>query len=187
MHNSDQSKNFLNTALESCLDGVLVLDDRYEIVYANATAHSIYTQLAQDEANRLPIEIQCVCDALVETRDLYKGRPITIVAEQVTAETTFRIRAEWLKLEVSNCPYILLRLQDQNWCVKELANLEARQWSLTQRETEVWLLHRDGFTRKAIASKLFIARDTVKKHLQNIQSKRQAALDAQEWQTKQAS
>jgi DNA-binding CsgD family transcriptional regulator len=86
-----------------------------------------------------------------------------------------------LKLEVSQRPCLLLQLQDQNQPIQGLAIAEAQCWGLTPRETEVWLLRRAGHLRKDIAANLFITIETVKKHLKNIQAKRQAVVEEQDW------
>ena len=54
---------------------------------------------------------------------------------------------------------------------------EAQKYNLTERETQVWVLKRAGYTYKVIAAKLHIAEDTVKKHIKSIHAKR----DGAEW------
>ncbi len=183
----ETSDNLLQAVLESFADGVLVLTDRQDIVYANATAQTICSQLWHDEPEALPREIQRVCQALAGSHELFPSQPVMLESEVVAHNTTFRIRAQWLKLEVSPRPCVLLRLQDQNQSTQGLATAEAQKWGLTPRETEVWLLRRSGYSRKAIADSLYIALDTVKKHLKNVHLKRQAALDEADWQSNQAS
>jgi DNA-binding CsgD family transcriptional regulator len=55
--------------------------------------------------------------------------------------------------------------------------LEAQYFGLTPRESEVWDLRNQGRSRREIADHLYISIDTVKKHLANIQIKRQTYLD----------
>jgi DNA-binding CsgD family transcriptional regulator len=155
-------------------------------MYANEIANSICSQLVR-ETEPLPKELQQVCEALVESKEMHGNQPVTIESNIGTEETTFRVRAQWLKVEASQHPCILLRLQNQDQAVHGLAIAEAQKWNLTPRETEVWSLRRAGFKRKEIAAELYIAEDTVKKHLKNIQFKRQAALDEEEWRSNQAS
>lgn len=182
MNYSENPENFLQAVLEGFVDGVLVLTEQQEIIYANATAHTICSQLPHQKSHALPEEVKQICQTLVESRELYPGHPVSIEGEVSTSTATFRIRAQWLRLEVSEQPCILLRLQNQNQAVQGLAIAEAQRWGLTPRETEVWLLRRAGCMRKEIAAHLYIALDTVKKHLKNIQTKRQAVLDEEEWQ-----
>jgi DNA-binding CsgD family transcriptional regulator len=181
-YHPEQSESFLHAILEGFVDGVLVLTDEKQIVYANSTASAICNQLLQSETAELPHELQRVCAALIDSREFYPNYPISIESELITAQTTYRVRAQWLNLEVGQRPCLLLRLQDQNQSVQGLAIAEAQRWGLTPRETEVWMLRRAGCLRKDIAANLFIAVDTVKKHLKNIQAKRQAVVDEQGWQ-----
>lgn len=55
--------------------------------------------------------------------------------------------------------------------LEALINGLAKSTVLTQREKEVLLLLNQGLSTKAIANKLFISYETVKKHLKNIYSK----------------
>lgn len=178
------SGHLLQAVLEGFVDGILVLTDRYDVIYANAMAESICAEL-RDSSETLPPDLQRVCDALIDSRDLY-SQPITIESEVTTQRTTLTIRAQWLQLDLAARPCLLLRLQDEQRVLHGLAIAEAQQWHLTARESEVWLLRRSGYSRKQIATDLYIALDTVKKHLKNIQSKRQAALDDADWQSNQA-
>jgi DNA-binding CsgD family transcriptional regulator len=179
--------NLLQSVLESLIDGVLVITDQHDLVYANTMARTIYSQLWRDDVDPLPREIQRICQALLDSKNLYPTQPVVLESEVVTPKTTFRIRAQWLALEFASRPCLLLRLQDHNQSVQSLALAEAQKWGLTPRETEVWLQRRSGCSRKAIAANLYIALDTVKKHLKNVHLKQQAAIDGEEWQAKQAS
>lgn len=179
--------NLLQSVLESLIDGVLVITDQHDLVYANTMARAIYSQLWHDATDPLPREIQRVCQALLDSKNRYPSRSVVLESEVVTPKTTFRIRAQWLALEVASRPCLLLRLQDQTQSLQGLAIAEAQKWGLTPRETEVWLQRRSGYSRKAIAANLHIALDTVKKHLKNVHLKQQTASDGEEWQASQAS
>jgi DNA-binding CsgD family transcriptional regulator len=61
--------------------------------------------------------------------------------------------------------------------IKTIAQEEARKYNLTDRETEIWILQRANYTYKQIASELFIAPNTVKKHMQNIHLKQKGLSD----------
>lgn len=187
MNYSINFDNLLQSILDSLIDGVLVMTDQHDLVYANGMARAIYAQLWRDTSDPLPREIQRVYQSLIESKALCPKQPIVLESEVVTSKTTFRIRAQWLALEIASRPCLLLRLQDQNQSVQSLALAEAQKWGLTPRETEVWLQRRSGCSRKAIATNLYIALDTVKKHLKNIHLKQQAAADEAEWQSSQAS
>ncbi|MGA7934520.1 MAG: LuxR C-terminal-related transcriptional regulator [Kovacikia sp.] len=188
MNYSESPDAFLQAVLEGFVDGIIVLTDRQEVLYTNATAQAICAQLLKGARKvSLPIEIQRACEALVESRELYGDRPVTIESEMSTPATQFRVRAQWLPFELVKRPCVLLRLQDQNQTTQGLASTEAQRWNLTPRETEVWLLRRAAYTYKEIAAELYIAPDTVKKHLRNIHLKRQMVEDKVEWQRNQAS
>ncbi len=187
MNYSINFDNLLQSILESLIDGVLVMTDQHDLVYANGMARTIYAQLWRDTADPLPREIQRIYQSLIESKALCPTQSIVLESEVVTPKTTFRIRAQWLALEIASRPCLLLRLQDQNQSVQSLALAEAQKWGLTPRETEVWLHRRSGCSRKAIAANLYIALDTVKKHLKNIHLKQQAAEDEAEWRSSQAS
>lgn len=188
MKYSTSFNNLLQSILESLIDGVLVLTDQHDLVYANTTARAIYAQLWHNASDPLPREIQRVYQSLIERKAQCPGdESIVLESEVVTPKTTFRIRAQWLALEIASRPCLLLRLQDQNQSVQSLALAEAQKWGLTPRETEVWLQRRSGCSRKAIAANLYIALDTVKKHLKNIHLKQQTMQDEEEWRSSQAS
>lgn len=184
--NYSENLNFLQAILEGFVDGILVLTEQQDVIYANRIAQSVCDELTTQSHNTLPQEIIRVCEALQDSRSLYPAQPITIESEITTQATTFRLRAQWLQLATEPHPCFLIRLQDQKRSLQGLAIAEAQKWGLTLRETEVWQLRRSGYTRKDIAAKLFIALDTVKKHLKNIQAKRQALLDEEEWQLSHA-
>lgn len=186
MKYSESLDNLLQSILESLIDGVLVITDQHDLVYANKMARSIYAQLWHGGSDPLPRGIQRVYQSLIDSRERYPTQPVVLESEVVTPKTTFRIRAQWLALKIASRPCLLLRLQDQNQSVQSLAIAEAQKWRLTPRETEVWLQRRSGSSRKAIAANLYIALDTVKKHLKNVHLKQQAVIDEEEWRSSQA-
>lgn len=179
--------HLLQSILESLIDGVMVMTDQHDLVYANGMARTIYAQLWHSASDPLPREIQRIYQSLLERKEVYPNQPVVIETEVITPKTTFRIRAQWLALEIASRPCFLLRLQDQNQSVQSLALAEAQKWALTPRETEVWSQRRSGCSRKSIAANLYISVDTVKKHLKNIHLKQQALQDEEEWRSRQAS
>lgn len=184
--NLENSEHFVHAVLEGFVDGILVVSEQQEVMYTNTIASSICTQLVEEEGP-LPKEFQQICEALVESKAVYGEHPVMIESEVDAGETKFHIQGQWFNLEMTSPPCILLRLQNQKQSVHELAIAEVQKWNLTPREREVWLLRRSGYKRRAIATSLCMAEDTVKKHLKNIQFKRQTALDEEEWQLNQAS
>lgn len=173
MSSLENSNHFLTSVLEGFVDGILILNVRGEFIYANTPASRICQQI--NRSNALPDEVWRSCEALIESRELYGDRPLVIESEIVTERSqTFRIRVQWITLEDSHESALLVRLEDQQQSLQSLAVTEAKKYGLTPREAEVWFLRRCNLPRKEIASQLYITIDTVKKHLGNIQSKRQA-------------
>jgi DNA-binding CsgD family transcriptional regulator len=186
MNYPEKSNNLFQAVLESSLDGMLLVSTQYEVLYVNQTAQDVCHRLVRDAADPLPRELKRVCTGLVESRDLFPERPVILEDELMVQDTPFRVEAQWMELAMLPVPCVLLRLQDQHRCLQGLAMAEAYRWDLTPRETEVWVLRRAGVSRKDIGQQLFIAEDTVKKHLKNIQAKRKAELDEEEWRINQA-
>jgi DNA-binding CsgD family transcriptional regulator len=170
----ESSNHFFTSVLEGFVDGILILNLQGEFIYANTPATRICQQLNPDH-NTLPEEIWRSCEALIESRELYGERPLVIESEITTDRAqTFRIRVQWITLEGAQTPSLLVRLEDQQQSMQSLAVTEAKKYGLTPREAEVWFLRRCNKSRKEIAAQLYITIDTVKKHLGNIQSKKQA-------------
>lgn len=180
MNTSNNPLEFLQAVLESFVDGILVLTEEKEQKYANHMAVEICQQLTGKSCT-IPKEVWQVCEALIGSRKLYSEHP-TVVESEVECETTkLRIRAQWLSFEAFQHPCLLVRLQNQHQAAQGLAIAEAQVWGLTERETQVWIRRRADCSRKQIATELYIAVDTVKKHLKNIQAKRQNYLDQNTW------
>ncbi|MBW4537672.1 MAG: hypothetical protein KME43_00850 [Myxacorys chilensis ATA2-1-KO14] len=171
---SQIANRFLLSVLEGLVDGILMINVDGDLMYANSCATEICQKL-NAEANHLPAEVWRSCKALIESRDLYGDRPLVIESELTTPEgQTYRTRAQWLTLDEFEQPCLLVRLEDQQQSLQSLVFSETRLFGLTPREAEVWFLRRCNLSRKEIAARLFITIDTVKKHLGNIQTKRQA-------------
>lgn len=186
INSPDKSHNLFQAVLEGSLDGMLLVSTNYEVLYVNQTARNICQQLLPGTTASLPKELKRICSDLVESRELFPDRPLVLDDELMVEGAPFRVEAQWMELRMVPLPCVLLRLQDQRRCLQGLAMAEAYRWHLTQRETEVWVLRRLGISRKAIGHQLFIAEDTVKKHLKNIQTKHKAELAEEQWQSSQA-
>lgn len=169
-----EDNHFLTSVLEGFVDGILILNLQHELVYANTPGTRICQHLTQQN-HAVPDEVLRSCEALTESRELYGDRPLVIESETTNHQSqTFRIRVQWLKLDDLQQPCMLVRLEDQQQALQSLAVTEAKRYGLTPREAEVWFLKRCNLPRKEIAARLYITIDTVKKHLGNIQSKKQA-------------
>ncbi len=162
--------DFLLSVLEGLVDGILIVSPHGELIFANTPATELCHQL--NPKQQYPSEVWRSCEALIESRQWYGDRPLVIESElQTDTNQTYRIRVQWLQLDQ---PCLLVRLEDQQRSLQSLAVTEAKKFGLTPREAEVWFLKRCNLSRKEIAAQLFITIDTVKKHLGNIQLKRQA-------------
>ncbi|MBD2461323.1 helix-turn-helix transcriptional regulator [Oscillatoria sp. FACHB-1407] len=180
---SNKSTGLLLSVLESLMDGVLLLTDKGKLVNANNYALQICHQFMQDRSSttQVPQQIWRICEALIDSRDHYPDRIVTIEDEIDIGKTSvIRIRARWVEIEDANRPYLLVMLEDRSQSLKDAVIAEARKYNLTPREAEVWLLRRANCTYKAIAAELHIAIDTVKKHVKSINAKRDAFLWANE-------
>ncbi|NJR63487.1 MAG: helix-turn-helix transcriptional regulator [Cyanobacteria bacterium CRU_2_1] len=164
--------------VESLIDGIMILSDQGELVFANNRAQQICRHLNQSSSRSkaVPQQIWYSCKALIKSRELFPDECVMIEDEIKTDESsTIRIRVRWLNLNHVERPYLLVTLEDQNQSAQYRALAEAHKYGLTDRETEVWMLKRTGHTYKAIAAKLFIAEDTVKKHMKSIYARQKTA------------
>jgi DNA-binding CsgD family transcriptional regulator len=174
----------LQGVIESLIDGILLLTEQGDLLFANDRAKRICHQLTQNLShnlsrhNSVPRQILRSCQALVNGRQDFPEQSVVIEDEIKLEETiSIRIRAQWLILTVVDCPCLLVTLEDRQQSAQHKAIAEAQKYGLTDRETQVWLLRQAGYTYKAIASELHIADDTVKKHIKSIHTKR----DGVEW------
>jgi DNA-binding CsgD family transcriptional regulator len=177
---ASQSDNVLLQGLiESFLDGLLILTEQGECIQANNLARQICQQLALNtsQLNSVPKEIWDVCQALIESRGLFPNQPMIIESEIASNQATpLRIRVRWFKLNAFAHPCLLVILEDRCQSLQRLALAEVDRYGLTPREAEVWLRRRANYTYKEIATELYISINTVKKHMKNIQAKRETVL-----------
>jgi DNA-binding CsgD family transcriptional regulator len=192
MNNMDTLPNFKKSVLtqavlESFVDGILIMTEYKQLVYANAPARRICQQLNQHSKQAdLPKPVLQVCQALVEGKEPDFDRTTVMESEVVVDRVTcYRIRARWL-FPKNEHSYLMVMLEDRQLASQHLAIAEAKKYRLTARETEIWLLRRRNYTRKEIADQLHVTVDTVKKHLKNIFAKRQIVLDEIDWQNNHA-
>lgn len=175
--------SLFQAVLEGFIDGILILNDRGEWLHANDCARRICRQLSQSTAqtNRLPQEIWRACQALIESLKLYPNKAV-LIEDEITADQsiTYRVRAQWLKLEAAQDACVLVTLEDRQQSIQNLAIAEGQKYGLTPREAEVWLRYRANYSYREIAAELFITQNTVKKHMKNIHAKRQLASVSEE-------
>jgi DNA-binding CsgD family transcriptional regulator len=170
----------INDLVNLLPDGVLILSDRGEILFANAYASKICQTLLQPDKDihALPDEIQQLSEILqvTEATPLSPERLALLEGEFYIGSTNdVRVRVQLVHPEDWATPCFLVVLEDRQETVRRAAAAEIRKFNLTPREAEVWLWRRTGLTYNEIASKLFVTIDTVKKHLKNIYAKQEAA------------
>ncbi len=158
------------TVLEGLLDAVLISDVQGEVLYTNLSAQKICNQL--NLAHLKSHAIWSICELLKS----YVDRSLVLESELAIGETQYRIRVQWLNAEAQD-NRLIVRFESQQHSLRCGAIIECQCLGLTHRESEVWELRCQGHSRRAIADQLYISIDTVKKHLANIQTKRQNHLN----------
>jgi hypothetical protein len=167
-------------AIGKLTDGILIVTEEKKIIFANECAGRILRQINQCRADSepLPKEIGYLCKSLSEIRRLFPEQHWMMTTKIcINSSITFNVHARYMKLETLKRHCIVLVLKDQYQLIKSIAVEEAKKCGLTDRETEIWLLQRANYTYKQIASELFIAPNTVKKHMQNIHLKQKGLSD----------
>jgi DNA-binding CsgD family transcriptional regulator len=175
--------------MEAMIDGVMLVTPEGKILQANRSAlrlchylegkHLGTNPLVANPSPTLPTAVWQSCQTFLEGRDSLKhldllpADPLTLEDEIHSDWGSVRVRVRWLSAEVLSTPCLLITLEDQGQSAQYRAIAESQKYGLTPRETDVWQLKRAGYTYKAIAAKLIIAEDTVKKHIKNIHVKRE--------------
>jgi DNA-binding CsgD family transcriptional regulator len=175
--------SLLSGLFEEFIDGILILTDQGKWVQANACAHRICNQLLQgaSQPNLVPEEIRRICQFLNESSISILQEKIVIESEiSMDKAAGFRIRVQWLRLEETQHPYLVVIIEDRAQSLQNSVNFEARKYKLTPSEEKVWLLRRANYTYKEIANNLQITVNTVKKHLKNIHAKQKAILNIEQ-------
>ena len=181
LESSDHS-SLPQEVIEDLIDGILILTNQRELIYANECARRFLRQLSRCQASlaQLPEEVSHICQTLIDSRTLFPNQYWLIESKVLSnASIVFDIRARWIKLEEREQPCILLRIRDQSEYIKDVVSEESQKYGLTAREKEIWLLHRANYTYKQIAVALSITPNTVKKHMKCIYSKQKNQVGAQ--------
>jgi DNA-binding CsgD family transcriptional regulator len=168
---------------ESFIDGILILTEQGKVITANPSGRRICEQLLQgiSQPNLVPEEILKFCDSFTTTPIAESKEEIFIESEISAGKLgTFRLRAQWLRLEEKKQIYLVVIIEDRYHALQAQVDIEAKRYNLTSREAEVWLLRRANYTYQKIADSLYITLDTVKKHLKNIYAKQKAILNVEE-------
>ena len=169
--------NFLQEVIEGLEDGILILSPTGEVVHANASARRLCCQFNQGNFNQnfVPSVIWNLCESLFNSRYLFSDK-LLILSDEIVVDKSniFRIRVRLLDLEGFEVPCLLVTIENQYESLKNVALTEVKKFDLTPREAEIWFLYRSNYSYKEIATKLYITINTVKKHMKNIHTKRQA-------------
>lgn len=164
-------------ALTKLTSGILIITENRQVLYANECACRILRQINRDRqtSETIPQEISYLCRSIAEVRQQFPEQHWIMETQIfISSSVNFRVSGRYMKLESLGKNCIVLKMKDHFQLVEGLAMEEAKQYGLTERETEIWLLQRANYTYKQIASELFIAPNTVKKHMQNIHLKQKA-------------
>lgn len=167
-------------ALTKLTNGILLITEGNQLLYANDCACRILRQINQERqlSEGIPKEIRYLCNSIAEVRRQFPGQHWIMKTKIcISSSVTFSVTARYMKLDSLGKSCIVLEMKDQYQLIKSIAIDEAKQYGLTDRETEIWMLQRANYTYKQIAAELFIAPNTVKKHMQNIHLKQKAASD----------
>lgn len=78
------------------------------------------------------------------------------------------LNVEWIELADQPTKCILVTIEDLTQIAHHRAMADAYRYELTERETEVWELYLQGLSYRDVSDELFIALNTVKKHMKNI-------------------
>lgn len=179
--NKSEDNNFHLTAalIEGFVDGILILTEQKELVYANNQARRICLSVIQGASppNAVAQEIWRVCESLSESYELFPTQNM-IIESEVAADNldTYRIRARWLNLFEDDKMLLFVTLENRHQANVSKVLTEVKKYKLTRREAEVWLLRQGNYSYQEIAAKLYITKNTVKKHMKNIHAKQEAVI-----------
>ncbi|NJP09922.1 MAG: helix-turn-helix transcriptional regulator [Leptolyngbyaceae cyanobacterium RU_5_1] len=166
--------NWLQTIVDNLIDGVLIVTMDGEWVYGNYIAHRICQQLNLGTlvSEVIPPSIWQVCQILLE-RDRSGCEHPVVIESEISLEhlAQYRVRVCWLQMEDAQRPYLLVTLEDRHKTASSRAISEVRQYGLTARQSDVWMLYRTGHTYREIATELFVTVNTVKRHMKDIHAK----------------
>lgn len=189
------STDYLPIIFETLLEhlfpfsGLVLLDDNGHLLQSSPKARKVCDSLnrdisetqhgcvhKEDEAN-LPSQIQVLYKALLESQSVFADKRIQL-NDDIFLEDSIRIHlnAKWIQLGMEASNHVLITIEDLTETSHQRALSDSYQYHLTPREMEVWELYLQGLTYRQISEKLFIAINTVKKHMKSIYGKRRAEL-----------
>lgn len=106
----------LQGIIESIFEGILILTEEGNWIYANDFTRQICAKLTpnQNQPKSVPEVIWRVCRALIESRSIYTNQ-LVIIEDEVNLDdrTKLRIQVRWLQLNVMTTPCLLVILENQ--------------------------------------------------------------------------
>lgn len=104
----------LQSILESFTEGLLILTESGEMLYANELARQINQQLSPSSQTPISAEIWRVCASLIESRSLFPNQKLILDSEAIALDssTVIRIQAQWFSLAKVQQACILVHLED---------------------------------------------------------------------------
>ncbi len=185
---TDESLNLIfNVVLGQLFpcEGLLLLNQSGQMIHSNPKARELCRAIQAGLKNltitdsvsyfditllrQITLHYESLITELFEFSD-----PSFLLVEEICLDTgvRFKLRVKRVALAGAECPYLLVRLEDMTQTALQRAGWDAHHYHLTGREREVWTLALQGLSYQEIADQLFIARDTVSKHMKNVYSKR---------------
>jgi DNA-binding CsgD family transcriptional regulator len=171
---------FFNSVLAGFSDGILILNQNGDCLHMNREGKALCQSLMEEPSSdtTVPHCLLSMCQHLLESRKWFANQPL-VLTQTLTQAKDMRIRAkiQWLEVASTSDTCLLVMLENLTHSAQTTALLEAMQYNLTPREKDVWLLRRANHSYEEIASKLYIAVNTVKRHLKSIHAKRKMVLE----------
>jgi DNA-binding CsgD family transcriptional regulator len=175
----------LQAMIEGLIDGVMLISDNGKILQANRLAQQFCRKLngqtrSTARTQTLPPEIWRICQAVLESRELFPQHRIVPEDEIVLEDdTVLRIRAQCIQPlnDAKLCPsrsYLLVMLEDREQSIQSLAASDIQKYGLTPCEGKVWQMRLENVSYREIATRLYISENTVKKHVRSVLAKRRA-------------
>ena len=161
--------------------GIILLDEKLQVVYINEKAEELFDVIEGSAANG-PGREQILSQVLTDCREIMasnKGRPTDFMAiphkRTVGACHPNRFAATYKALtqasEAQNPVLFMVCIEEESPAVNVNPRHLMETYRLSKREVDVADLLFSGLKNAQIADKLFISEITVKKHLQNIYNK----------------
>ncbi len=172
--------SLLRSVLEGFIDGVLILNQNGECIHINREGKALCQRLQNvtSSSNPVPPCLWSICQHLVESREVFPHQPLVLTQILAgTGNTRIRAKVQWLEFPSTPETCLLVMLENLTQSAQTTALLESVQFNLTPREKDVWLLRRANHSYEEIAAQLYIAVNTVKRHLKSIYAKRKMVLE----------